>query len=135
MRNVVQHSRLQKRLCGLPQFKHKHHENKFLEPRPLRRQAQGCCCQTHEGTDRTPASENNTDVTDRFLLPCYNYLFTWPKSHKSPAEMQMGANDTYFYLPPAIFQFMSVSRLPFEFLCWLIKGCTAKPARFVPWHL
>lgn len=35
--------------------------------------------------------------------------------------MRMRANDMYFYLPPAIFQFMFVSRLLFEFLCRLIK--------------
>lgn len=40
----------------------------------------------------------------------------------------------YFYSPPAIFQFMFVSQLLFEFLCRLIKISKPKPMGFVSWH-
>lgn len=43
--------------------------------------------------------------------------------------MEMGANQMYFHLPIAIFQFVFVSR--FEFLCRLIKTFSLKPVRFV----
>lgn len=92
--------------------------------------------------------ENNADLTDVFPLLCNNYfiiavLMSTVYLHdgaflnliKSPEDANEEKNLYVPHCPPAIFQFMFLSELLFEFLCWLIKIFSAKPVMFVSHHL
>lgn len=79
--NVVQNSQhgatSKASICGLPHFKHKHHENKLLKKLRLwqlnwqRRVA--VVKQTKKYAK--PMAENNADLSDRFSLLCNSDLF------------------------------------------------------------